>query len=143
MPEAFEELILGLTRQPGEGWGLNINNASFKVTKVAPEGAASKSRDPPKTVGDHQRCWHRGALAGACMTLLDNNTRASEMRDAFVQAGDVCQLRIKRPIPNEEELDSLPGCQPSKSKGMLSRWGRPSEGGRRPSTRDCELSARR
>ena len=29
MPEAVEELILGLTRQPGEGWGLNINNASF------------------------------------------------------------------------------------------------------------------
>ena len=51
MPEATEELILGLTRQPGEGWGLNINNASFKVTKVAPEGAASKSCDPPK-VGD-------------------------------------------------------------------------------------------
>ena len=51
MPEAFEELILGLTRQPGEGWGLNINNASFKVTKVAENGAASKSCDPPK-VGD-------------------------------------------------------------------------------------------
>ena len=51
MPEATEELILGLTRQPGEGWGLNINNASFKVTKVAPEGAASKSCDPPR-VGD-------------------------------------------------------------------------------------------
>ena len=30
------------------------------------------------------------------------------MRDAFVQAGDVCQLRVKRPIPNEEELDSPP-----------------------------------
>jgi hypothetical protein len=133
MPEAMEELILGLTRQPGEGWGLNINNASFKVTKVAPGGAASKSCDPPK-VGDLLV-----GIAGADgrFTLLDNNTRASEMRDAFVQAGDVCQLRVKRPIPNEEELDSPP--QRSKSEGMLSRWGRSFR--RRSTSVDARLRA--
>ena len=133
MPEAVEELILGLTRQPGEGWGLNINNASFKVTKVAENGAASKSCDPPK-VGDLLV-----GIAGADgrFTLLDHNTRASEMRDAFVQAGDVCQLRIKRPIPNEEELDSPP--QRSKSEGMLSRWGRSFR--RRSTSVDARLRA--
>ena len=130
MPEAFEELILGLTRQPGEGWGLNINNASFKVTKVAPEGAASKSCDPPK-VGDLLV-----GIAGADgrFTLLDNNTRASEMRDAFVQAGDVCQLRVKRPIPNEEELSTARRKRVSRKACFLGGAG-PSEGGRRPSTR--------
>ena len=64
------------SRQPGEGWGLNINNASFKVTKVAPEGAASKSCDPPR-VGDllvgiagADGCGGLGAEVALTPTLL-------------------------------------------------------------------------
>ena len=58
------------------------------------------------------------------------------MRDAFVRAGDVCQLRIKRPIPNEEELDKLRLFEASPT--APSRWGGPS---RRSTSVDARLRA--
>ena len=137
MPERFEELILGLTRQPGEGWGLNINNASFTVTKISATGAAAKTVDPPR-VGD---LLVGVAGADGRFTLLDSTTRASEMRDAFANAGDVCQLRVKRQLveadppppstegarrrraPPAQESDDPPPRRAS-SEGMLTRWGR-------------------
>ena len=41
--------ILGLIASRGEGWALNINNASFKVTKVDQKGAAVQILRPAES----------------------------------------------------------------------------------------------